>query len=1259
MNVTYAQQSVKEPQSDIESFASLRGMRGVQNRGVRSYRVVLGCLLVMMGLFICAAPALAAGGPPKFNAFPGGGGAFEEVHSTRVSIEIGLEAEGLLTEWHCEYSTSKSSVEKGEGIVTQRGVVNPGQFTEAAAGPEEKIYSGGGNYGVLRHLVPNTTYYLRFVAANADGTVARIIEFTTLPVTKPEIVHEFDRPGAGSSFSDGGIGATSTDLKVGESTAERVGVESNGLATTYSFAYSSVSSSGPWTAFSSGGSGSISVAEDIGLLSASTSGLSPETPYFLRLQASNSEGVTEEVISAKTGTARPRVSEAPRVVDVTGSSARLHSSVYPDGSRTSWHFESAPSALGPWLPVPGASGVISQAEAEGVPYGGDLEVAGELTGLSPLTGYDVRLFAENKAGEGQNNFGEPIATAGNIVGSFETEGPPTVSTFATHALHGKDVRVLGSVDADSTPTVGIQQISIEGSPIGGDFTLTFNGETTSPIAFDASAREVEEALKRSSLGVRVSGPDGGPYLVEFTTSGDQPPIEGDGSGLTPPSAVTVSVVEQGGTAYETHYHFAYEGQKQFEEGGGTFAHALSTPDVDLSGGEGSVVVGQDLPGLSPGETYRYRLVASSTFPGSSAIAGEEQSLTVASTVVESPAPCGNEAFRTGPSAHLPDCRAYEQVTPVEKGGAQELFNYGGSTAEGVLIGADGDHVMVGALEVHWGSGARAGESPYVFSRDPTKGWQMTAATPQPEGGVDTYYPEVFSPDLSELGLYADWQTSENSKSEDIEFKTGPPGGPYVLLPPVPRADVADSSNEGWVAASEDFSKVILQIQDHTLLGHNTRTKAGADLYEYSHGELSQANVGAGGATIGACGANIVKGIESKGLISSSHALSSDGSRVFFEAVPSKTNCSEPRELYMRVEGSSTVDLGAYKFLAANAQGTKLLLQSDASHEDVGYNTETGLTKAPSAAEQATAQELGVLGVPWTVDPEGALERGPDVYFESVVVPGVPAGGEPLPGDNNEQVFRYSSVEHVVQCISCASPFDPAPRLNANFLIPDLGVMATNQGMPKATPASANGDYVFFQTPAALIPSDVDGEIAPEFAIADPPEGYIFPEHVSPTISLSSDVYEWRKVGIDGCAAPQGCLSLITDGKGGYHTVLLGTDESGRDVFFYTNEQLVGQDKDTAGDVYDARIGGGFPEAARPVECEGDACSTPPSAPNDGTPSSFSFSGATNPTSAVTPTVPKQKPKKGKAKKTKRKTRSKKKRRSGSGKTVKRSVKGRK
>ena len=125
---------------------------------------------------------------------------------------------------------------------------------------------------------------------------------------------------------------------------------------------------------------------------------------------------------------------------------------------------------------------------------------------------------------------------------------------------------------------------------------------------------------------------------------------------------------------------------------------------------------------------------------------------------------------------------------------------------------------------------------------------------------------------------------------------------------------------------------------------------------------------------------------------------------------------------------------------------------------------------------------------------------------------------------------------------------------------------------------------------------------------------------------------------------QGCLSLISSGTGGFKVLLLGTAEEGRDVFFTTTAQLVPQDNDTAEDIYDARIGGGFPVPVSPTECEGDACSTPLAAPIDSTPASLTFSGPGNPAPAtIQVSKAKAKPKKATAKK---KARSKKRKRKG-------------
>lgn len=85
-----------------------------------------------------------------------------------------------------------------------------------------------------------------------------------------------------------------------------------------------------------------------------------------------------------------------------------------------------------------------------------------------------------------------------------------------------------------------------------------------------------------------------------------------------------------------------------------------------------------------------------------------------------------------------------------------------------------------------------------------------------------------------------------------------------------------------------------------------------------------------------------------------------------------------------------------------------------------------------------------------------------------------------------------------------------------------------------------------------------------------------------------NVYEWHEEGASG-----GDVSLVSSGSGEESiedaTISLG----GRDIFFVTSQGLVKEDGDGAIDVYDARIGGGFPTPLSERQpCEGDACQGP-------------------------------------------------------------------
>ncbi len=1011
--------------------------------------------------------------------------------------------------------------------------------SESESGPwsvaKEETYGSENHSGNpickrINNLTPETKYYIRVTIKSSFGTRTRTTEFTTPGVEGPDF-EGFPDEGEGpcAGFCERYNDSQVTALRLGS------GIDTNGLETSYRFEYAE-SEGGPYTLIP-GASGSISIAEVFRVIQIHLEGLASGATYYIRGVATNAKGTVTISTKASTLSGSP-LAGISTIKGVTGTSAALVGSVDPYTYETHWRFEYETSVGGPWSIVPGGSGAIAKAEAGEE----DQKVEASLAGLNQLTTYYVRMFAENEKG---------TFTSSSAV-HFETDGPPRVNTLATHAIHGEALRVLGAIT-----------------------------------------------------------PDG----------------------------------------YDTHYQFQYVTQEQYEAPGGEggFARAESTPELDAGAGERvalssgelglpTTVYGVDLPGLEPGRTYRFRIVASSAAPGDPVVQGETQTLTVPAASTQSgvaqPSLCPNLQLRGGLSAQLPDCRAYELITPAEKEGELEPFSGVAAANDGDRVGEDGDRVVVEASETNWG----AGQGPYVFSRT-AGGWQMTAATPQPESSVNAYAAVDFSPDLSGVALGGGWDIAEGEESPDEEFKVGPPGGPYTTAVSVPR-----SSHATFAAASEDLGTFVLASEDRKLVPtHPSATTSGDDLYEYSEDQVRQTNVLSGGATIGSCGASIPRGFAEStrgagslgdGGQGSRHAVSRGGTRIFFEAVPG-SNCGEPKDLYMRTGGAETLDIGAYAFLAANADGSKLLLDTLNGEvlEVFLYDTESRAAKRlfavhgdPSVqvSEDFTAvyfpspesllpeappgeglyrydiaSESLRLAVPSDVQRGGGFGQtvssdGRYDYFMAREVGGVPGGAQVAFGGDVERVvelYRYDSVENSVECVSCASPFDPEPKQEVD----NTGTTQLGPGTPVV---SANGEYAFFGTIAALVPQDLDGEVPQQNRAVT---GY----------SPSWDIYEWRREGVDGCVPVQGCVSLITPGTDGAPVVLLGTTASGGDVFFITRSQLVPQDKDSVGDVYDARIDGGFPTTAPAVECEGDACSTPLPAPVDATPSSFTFSGAGN------------------------------------------------
>ncbi len=220
----------------------------------------------------------------------------------------------------------------------------------------------------------------------------------------------------------------------------------------------------------------------------------------------------------------------------------------------------------------------------------------------------------------------------------------------------------------------------------------------------------------------------------------------------------------------------------------------------------------------------------------------------------------------------------------------------------------------------------------------------------------------------------------------------------------------------------------------------------------------------------------------------------------------------------------------------------------------------------------------------------------------------------------QEVYLYDAVTGKLVCVSCdpVSPLSPLSPLGARPVgSAELGGHENETGsFTKTEPfylprnLSEGGGRLFFQSPDPLVPRDSNGLL---------------------------DVYEWELPGVGSCTSGSssfsegsgGCVFPISDVAGSGESRFMDANESGNDVFIWTGDQLVPSDTDSRADVYDVRVGGGFPvSVASPVCVNADSCK-PPVSPQPGVfgaPASATFSGAGN-IQVVAPAVkPKAKPK---------------------------------
>ena len=173
-----------------------------------------------------------------------------------------------------------------------------------------------------------------------------------------------------------------------------------------------------------------------------------------------------------------------------------------------------------------------------------------------------------------------------------------------------------------------------------------------------------------------------------------------------------------------------------------------------------------------------------------------------------------------------------------------------------------------------------------------------------------------------------------------------------------------------------------------------------------------------------------------------------------------------------------------------------------------------------------------------------------------------------------QLYLYSADSRRLVCVSC----NPRASAATGDALTDFkaSVSATVHTQHLSHALSDDGRRVFFSTPEALVAEDSNGRW---------------------------DAYEYD--------VPSGTLHLISSGTDPADSYFIEATANGNDVFIATREQLVGWDVDKSYDLYDARVGGGFPEPAPPAQaCAGEACRAPVTAsPTVAIDASTQFRGA--------------------------------------------------
>lgn len=828
---------------------------------------------------------------------------------------------------------------------------------------------------------------------------------------------------------------------------------------------------------------------------------------------------------------------------------------------------------------------------------------------------------------------DPVS-GGNVVLVFDLEAP---------------YELLGTIDGSKTPAgefladQGQMSLAVEESTghlfVGdlGSARKVYELEVTEDAEGNLHEGYVSTITPSNgqfgSLGWRQMAVDNAPESPSFNTlyvpSGESTPGHSFAFAPKPPllSPVVESLSFSGVTGAEaqlravinpngqkTTYRFQYTTQASFQAEG--FASAITASEGTIAPASEGRAVSATARGLAPATTYRFRIIAENE----SGEAEAQSSFTTRRTPDLSSG-CANEALRSGASAFLPDCRAYELVSPSNTNGRIPFGIGSGAAPRGYPIlqaSPAGDRVSFsiwgGAIPGFEGAGGFNGDA-YLSTRE-AGGWSTTpgSANGAEATGVD---PRGVSPDQR----YAFWGTGGGGSL---------PAGTYLRYPdghsePIGRGSLgADPRAEGKLLA-EGASHVLFITPAGTSvqLEPNAPTAGTEAIYDRTADEvthvvslLPEDITPAAGQNAFYLGAS-AKGTEVAFTLGDEKAspiyLRADDAKTLIAAPPGSTfaGIAEGGGRLFYLKGG---DL--YAFDRHTEEAIRFTESGDVTPVNVPSGGQVAYFLSPSVLvgedqpnpsgalptegkENLYRSQEGQIAFLATVTDLDALNKtvpnqvsGLGIWVEAVGDGTISADTSRATPDGNvllfesraklteydsegkDEVYRYDASTEALTCLSC-DPTGAPPTGDSHLQSLSNGLTSPFplRTYSLASNLRADGARAFFESPDALVGTDTDG---------------------------LQDVYEWEEEGVGSCRTKGGCVYLISSGRSSHPDYLFAASQSGDDVFVETADLLLpASDPDEAPSIYDARVNGGFPlPPAPPGECLGEACQPAVSAPGD-------------------------------------------------------------